>query len=253
MYSITSKVVATGVIAVSLLAAAPVFADSGQSGRDNGLHLGVFAKLLHDDRKEDRSDRREDRREDRKDSRTEKKHATTTLATSSKQFVIQGSVTAISGTTLSVQGARDAVYTVNGSSASIFGHQNVAIPFSTIKAGDKVQITGTITGGTVVATKIKDKSDETGKVSRSFNAGIVTGVNGSIMTLGNFGSTGTSTFVTNSATKYKVNGTAASSSALTLGSHVLVFGTTTAGSTTVNASLIVILTDGLNWLRHFWK
>lgn len=247
MHTLTSKIVATGVIAVSLLAAGPAFADSGNSGRghDNGLHLGVFAKVFKDDR--------DNSREDRHTKHDEKKHATSTTATTTKQFTIEGSVTAISGTTLTVQGSRGAVYTVNASGASIFGHENVTIPLNSIKVGDKVSVTGTLSGSTIVAYKVKDKSDMTGKVSQTFKAGIVTAINGAAVTIGNFGTTGTTTFVTNSSTKYKVNGNVASSSALTLGSHVLVLGSTTAGSTSVNASVVVILTEGLNWIKHFWR
>lgn len=251
MYSITSKVVATGVIAATMLAATPAFADSGKD--NNGLHLGIFAKILHDERKEDRKEDRQDRREDRKDRRDEKKHATSTTATSTKQFTIEGSVTAIASTTLTVQGARGAIYTVNASGASIFGRENVTIPLNSIAVGHKVSVTGTLSGSTIIAYKVKDKSDTTGKVSQAFKAGIVTAINGATVTIGNFGSSGTSTIVTNSGTTYKVNGTTASSSALTLGSHVLVLGTTTAGNTSVNASIVVILTEGLNWVRHFWR
>ncbi len=247
MNTITSKIVASGVIAATLLTAAPAFADSGNG--NNGLHLGVFAKIL----KEDRQDRREDRREDRKDDRHEKKHASSTSATTTKSFVVEGTLTAINGTTLTVQGPRGAVYTVNGSGAAFVGHENVAIGLNAFKVNDKVAVTGTLSGSTIIATKVKDKSDTTGKVSQAFKAGIVTGISGNTVTIGNFGSTGTTTFVTNSSTKYKVNGTAASSSALSLGSHVLVLGTTSAGSASVNASVIVILTEGLNWVRHFWR
>lgn len=245
MYSIKSKVAATGVIAATLLAATPVFADSNSGSGNNGLHLGVFAKILHEDRKE--------AREERKENRAEKKHATSTTASSTKQFTVEGTVTAIVGTTLTVQGPRGAVYTVNAASASIYGREHVTIALNAIKVGDKVSVTGTLSGSTIIATKVKDKTDLTGKVSQAFKAGIVTAINGSAVTIGNFGSTGTTTVVTNSSTKFRVNGSAASSSALTLGSHVLVFGTTTAGSSSVNASIVVILTEGLNWVRHFWR
>jgi hypothetical protein len=243
MNIITSKFIASGVIAATLLTAAPAFADSGNG--NNGLHRGVFAKILKENR--------QDRREDRKDDRNEKKHATSTTATTTKSFVVEGTLTAINGTTLTVQGPRGAVYTVNGSGAAFVGHENVAIGLNAFKVNDKVAVTGTLSGSTIIATKVKDKSDMSGKVSQAFKAGIVTGINGTTVTIGNFGSTGTTTFVTNSSTKYKVNGTAASSSALSLGSHVLVLGTTSAGSTSVNASVVVILTEGLNWIRHFWR
>lgn len=243
MYSITSKAVATGVIALTLLAAAPAFADTGK-GNDNGLHLGVFAQVLRQNR--------EDRRDDRNEHKTP--HATSTAATTTKQFTIQGSVTAISGSTITVQGPHGAAYTVIATNAAIVGHNGTVLSVGSIKIGDKLTVTGSLSGSAVIATKVKDTSDLTGKVFRSVEAGIVTAINGATVTLSNFGSSGNTTVTTNTATKYSVNGTSASSTALAVGSHVLILGTSTATSTSsVNASIIVILTEGLNWIKHLWK
>ncbi len=256
MYSITSKAAATGIIALTLLAAAPVFADSNKDKSNNGLHLGAFAKILHEERAEQREDSKEERTEAREDRKEQRKasHATSITATTTKQFVVKGSVTAISGSTLTVQGAHGAIYSVNAANAVFTGRTNAAVTLGSIKIGDKVSVTGTLTGSTIVATKVRSHSDLTGKVFRTFEAGIVTAINGAAVTFSSFGSTGTSTVVTNTATKYSVNGTPASAGALTVGAHVLVVSTsTTASSTPQNASFIVILTQGLNWVRHFWK
>lgn len=272
MYTLKSKVIATGVVALTLLAAAPVFADSN-SGKDNdGLHLGVFARFLQQERQEareddmeertdDREDRREDRTDDREDKKEDRKHnATSTSATTTRQFTIDGTITFVSGSTLTIQGTKGAVYTVNAANASITGHEHVALNLGSLAVNDKVQVKGTLTNNVIVATKIKDKTDETGetgkpaKAMRLLSAGIVTAINGAAVTLSNFGSGGITNLTTNTATKYFVKGSATSSAALTNGSHVLVLGTTTATSTgTVNASIIVILTEGLNWLKHLLK
>lgn len=254
MYSFKSKAIATGVIALSLFAAAPVFADSNKGNDDNnGVHLGVFAQILRHER--------EDAREDRKDAREfAKKYATSTTAPSTKQFTITGTITFVSGSTLTVVGSHGATYSINAANAAVTGHEGAALSLSSLAVNDKVAVTGTLSGNVIVATKIKDKSDETGKpvkpakTIRSVSAGIVTAISGAGVTLSNFGSSGSTNLTTNSATKYYVKGSATSSAALTTGAHVLVLGTSTATSTTsVNASIIVILTEGLNWIKHLWR
>ncbi len=249
MYSLKSKALATGVIAFTLLAAAPVFADSNSGKENNGLHLGAFAKILRAEREGDRRDQKDGR-----------KHATSTTATTSKQFSINGTITFVSGSTLTITGSRGATYSVQAANASVVGHENVALTLGSLAVNDRVEVKGSLVNNVIIATRIKDKTDETGttvkpaKAMRSFSAGIVTAINGAAVTLTNFGSSGVTNLTTNTATKYFVKGSATSSTALTNGAHVLVLGTTTATSTgTVNASIIVILTEGLNWIKHLWR
>ncbi len=245
MYSLSSKVIATGVISLALLAASPAFADSTSAHADNGLHLGVFARLLNG-----RADKDNDEHKDIK-------NATSTVATH-HEFKVEGSVTAINGSTITLQGAHGAVYTVNAANAAFTGNAGAVFALGSIKAGDKVTVTGSLNGSVITATKVRDRSDTTIKpahqVIRSFEAGIVTAINGATVTLSNFGSAGTSTVTTNSATKYSVNGATSNASALAVGSHVLVIGTSIATSTgPVNASIIVVLTEGLNWIKHLFR
>ncbi len=255
MYTLKSKVIATGVIAFTLLAGAPVFADSNSGQENNGLRLGVFARFLNEERKAEREVRKEERketREDRKDAR--KNHATSTTASTTKQFTIEGTITFVSGSIVTVQGSYGAVYTVNASTAVVTGHEGRTISLAALALNDKVVVTGSLINNVVIATKIKDKSDRTGKVFQAVKLGTVTAINGSIVTLSNFGSQGSTMVTTNTSTNYKVNGTAASSSALTVGSHVWIYGTTSAtSSASMNASLVVVITEGLNWLKHFWN
>lgn len=250
MYSLKSKTIATGIVALTLFAAAPVFADSNKGNDSNGIHLGAFAKILRTERQ---ADRRDDRKED-------KKHATSTTATTTRQFSVHGTITFMSGTTLTVLGAHGATYTVNASNAAVVGHNNVVLTFAALAVNDKVEVQGSLLNNVIIATKIKDETDSTGKTvkpakaMRSISAGIVTAINGAAVTLSNFGTTGSTNLTTNNATKYYVKGSATSSAALTNGAHVLVLGTASATSTgTVNASVIVILTNGLNWIRNIFN
>ncbi len=246
MYSITSKAIATGVIALTLIAASPVFADTGNANDEGGLHLGIFAKVLHEDQKDDRNDNREARKDSPENAASS--------SGARNQFAIEGTVTFMSGTTLTVQGRHGAVYTVNASNASVVGHNNTAGTIASIALSDTVQVKGTLMNNVIIASKIRDTSDRDAKTARAFKAGIVTAINGAMITLSNFGSNGTTSVMTTTGTKYNVNGSTASSGALAIGSHVFVFGTANAtSSNSVNASIIVILTEGLNWIKHFWK
>lgn len=83
--------------------------------------------------------------------------------------------------------------------------------------------------------------------------GVVTSINGSTLTIKPFGTKATTTTVTaNGSTTYKVNGQAASSTDLTVGSHVLVDGTATS-DTSVTASLISIFNAGIGFFKHLWS
>jgi hypothetical protein len=247
MYSNKSKVIATGIISLVVLGATPVFAESDRS--DSGLHLGIFARMSSDIRAEvleKRADARAERHEDRKEAR---KHSGSSNATSTKQFSIDGKVTFVSGTTLTVQGARGAVYTVNAANASVTGYNGATLPLSEIAVNDKVKVTGTLNGSVIVATKIKDKGDITGKVIRAASAGIVTAINGTTILFDKFGASGTTSANVSSNTQYKINGSATSSSALKVGSHVIITGTSTATGGTINASVVYIITEGFNLLK----
>lgn len=245
MKNINVKHVLAGAGAVALLFATPAFADSGRDHReDNGLHLGAFVRLL-------KQERHDEKKQERRD---EKRHATSSVASSTKQFSIEGTITAVSGSTLTVQGARGAVYTVNAGNATVTGHEGVRLSLAALAVGDRVKVTGTLSGTVIVATKIKDKSDRTGVTVHSVTAGIVTALNGTTVVLDRFGAPGTTSVSVHSGTTYKINGVATSSSALKVGSHVIVAGTSSAAAgSSVNASIIYILTEGLNWISRLFR
>lgn len=86
------------------------------------------------------------------------------------------------------------------------------------------------------------------------SAGIVTSINGSIFTIDPFGAKSTTTVTTTSGTTFKAKGEATTSSALTVGSKVFLFGTTTATSSTgdsFTASIVKLVGEGWGHFK-FW-
>ncbi len=70
--------------------------------------------------------------------------------------VIAGSVTAISGTTLTVTNASNVTYTIDASSANIV-ENGASTTLSSVAAGDNVVIQGTVNGTSVAASSIIDQ------------------------------------------------------------------------------------------------
>lgn len=267
----TQYILATSSIAM-LLAATPAFADSDRDyrgflnfdgvakahmdGGNDGDHenggigaqvrllaqnastsggIGAFVQALAHDRDHDRDDEKKDR-----------DHATTT-----PQVNISGTITSISGTTLTLSGQNSAVYTVDAGSAAIKGGS-----FADLKVGDTVTVRGTLSGSIIAATSVVDKTFLQNALARvnSVRAGVVNAINGSVLTImGN----GTTSVTTNSSTTVLKKGGATTTAALSLGSRVLVLGTssaTTSTSTpdTITASIIILFQNGVNFLKHFF-
>ncbi len=74
------------------------------------------------------------------------------------QHVVAGSVTAVSGNTITVKGNDGAVYSVNAASAKFFDKSETSATISDVKVGDKVQVFGTVSGTSVTAEMIHDVS-----------------------------------------------------------------------------------------------
>lgn len=91
-------------------------------------------------------------------------HATSTPPvspfTGNGQPVIAGSVSAISGTSLTVTTASNVIYTVDASNAKIVEGQNT-IALSTIVVGNKVLVQGTVNGTSIAASTVVDQSGAT--------------------------------------------------------------------------------------------
>jgi hypothetical protein len=94
--------------------------------------------------------------------------------------MIFGTVTGISGTTLTVTDANGTVYAVDASSAKIDpGMGGAGLSIANVAIGDKVVVTGPVTGTNEVAKTIADRSMN----GRNIFSGKVTAVSGSVITI----------------------------------------------------------------------
>lgn len=243
---------ASSAVALALLTATPALADTNLSLKGEGkVGIGSFVKSLVQHEDGDKSDKNKDN-DKRKDNDNRGK------ATSSREHAgkagIVGTVSAISGTTLTVAGKDGVTYTVDASAATLAGSEGSNFTLADVKVGDKVNVRGTVSGTSVTATKIVD-----GRIrARNFldamgavGSGIVSSINGSIFTVTPVGSSSTTTVATNASTVYRVNGVATTSGALSVGSRVLLVGTTT-GDASVSATLVSIFTHGFGFLKHMF-
>lgn len=234
---ITRYLIGSSAVALSLLVASPVLAHSsiatnGSVNTDTGLHLGLVKHVSndHDSEKDEKS-------EERKDG----------------EVKIAGTVSAVTGSTITLLGKNGTTYTVNAANAKISDRNDVGV-IGNVMVGDTLVVKGALSGSVITAEKIRDVSF----VKRSAlsaigaaGAGVITSINGSVFTLSSFGKQGTTTVTTNASTTWKVNGAATSSTALSVGSRAIVFGT--ANGTGVNASLVSILNVGLGFFKHLFR
>ncbi|TSC61322.1 MAG: hypothetical protein Athens041674_810 [Parcubacteria group bacterium Athens0416_74] len=234
-------IMATSTAALVLMAGAPAYAESGASFMHEGrldLNLGKVTRILEHKDKGNNEEKR-DRKEERKE------HAAGTVG-------IHGSVTAVSGTTITVLGKNDVVYTVNAANAEI-EHGT----FADIAVGDTVKVKGTINGSVITATEIEEK--EVGDKERERNAiferlndlrvGIVTAITPTGFTIARFGS-GTTTVTTDASTTVKAPGKHATST-IAVGSKVIVGGSTSTPDS-ITANFVLVLNKGLGWLKHWF-
>lgn len=168
---------------------------------------------------------------------------------------ISGEVTAKTETSLTVKNKDGDVYTVNTTNAEV-KHGSLA----DISIGDRIRAWGKVDGAAVQAShifelslkKMKDAKEKVGKVA----AGVVTSMNGTVFTIDAFKRNATTTVTTDANTAFKINGQATTSAALGVGSKVVLFGTTTATSTSgdaFSASVVHIMTKGLGYMKYwFW-
>jgi hypothetical protein len=112
--------------------------------------------------------------------------------------MIFGTVSGKSGTTLTVTDAKGTVYTVDASSAKIDpGMAGAGLSVANIAEGDKVVITGPVTGTNETAKTISDRSMN----GRNIFTGTVTAASGSVLTI--------DTIVNKVKTSYTVDATSA--------------------------------------------
>lgn len=187
--------------------------------------------------------------------------------------VVVGTVSAISGNTLTVSDNKNIVYTVDVASAKItkkFGMTTQTLTIADVKIGDKVVVNGTVAGTAVTATAVFDGANgksEAGEREKGFSAtttrgifGKVTGVNGSTFTVETVGIrshgwsktnnvTSTYTVSVASTTVVTKDKKSAIISDLIVGTNVMVRGTVDTVVHTVTATNISIVSS--NQKSHF--
>src|SRR3989344_1246579 len=238
MTYLTHKLALASALSTLALASAPLASAHGDEAKVGmnvglGIHQGIFMHL-DGDKDGDKHDGNKDDNDAKKDAKA-----------------VAGSVTAISGTTLTLAGNDSTTYTVYASGGVKGGS------VTDVKVGDSVIASGTVSGSTVTSASIVCMTFHRAEVAkkRSYvTAGIVTAVNGSTFTIESLGAHPKTIVTTDASTVIKARGGATTTSAIAVGSQVFVLGTTTATSTTgdsFSASLVRVLGKGFGHLR-FW-
>src|SRR3989344_2809292 len=250
----TKYILASSAVSLALLVAAPVLADSDNRGpslrADHDIGLGAVVRLLAKDGDHDGigatvrelAKQQRDRHNRGENGRDE--HATSTVT-------IRGTITAISGSDITVSGSNGSTYTVHGANATLSGNGGTIV-FGDLMVGDTVAVRGTLDGTALTAVSVRDLS----LARRTFlsaigaaGAGVVTSISGSTFTIDPIGAQSTTTVTTNGSTTYLLNGQATTSDALSVGSKVFVSGTTTS-ATSITAAIVSIWNSGISFLRH---
>jgi hypothetical protein len=174
--------------------------------------------------------------------------------TAFKNNMVMGTVTAVSGTTITVTDAKGTVYTIDASAAKIDpGMKGTSgLTVANILVGDKVVVTGPVTGTSEIAKTINDRS----MAGRNIFMGKVTAVNGSVLTIDSMaGKTKTTYSVDASAAtllKGMGAGTAIAITDIKVGDRVFAIGTlsgTTVSATSVRdlSQFKIVKKPMMNW------
>ncbi|MBV9159329.1 MAG: hypothetical protein JO019_01900 [Candidatus Kaiserbacteria bacterium] len=253
----TTRIITAGTVAAALLTATPALADDHGQDNNHGLNFGAKISVMAHEKDHAATTsfgkivsqlaHSMNGKHDGKD----KDHATSTV---SDKSVINGTVTALNGATLTVTGTNGTVYTVNAANASVNGDTNTAIALAGIQSGDRIEVKGTLNGSVITATKINDKSLLERNVIQKLNnvrIGVISSVTGGGFNLSGLFGAGSTTVTTNASTTYKVKGQATTSTALANGQLVVVQGTQANGS--FAASLVRIVNVGANFFEHLFN
>lgn len=149
------------------------------------------------------------------------------------QLPITGTVTSLSGTTITLTSKNSTIYTINATNAKLIKN-GVSATIANILIGDTLFVRGAVTGTSVAATNILDGKPtlttkkhtvETKKLN--MNLGTITAINASGFTMQRVVKHATSTITVNTTntTIFKKNGQTAVFSDLLVGQRVLVNGT----------------------------
>lgn len=168
-----------------------------------------------------------------------------------------GTVTAISGSTITINGKDNITYTIDAASAKIsqgFGASATTLTIADIKVGDSIVVQGTVAGTSVTATTIMD-GIPTMPMHQPMVGGVVAGVNGNSFTVtvqahpmrkniltAATPATQTFTVNTNSATTYTKDGKIATLADVTAGERIMIAGAVDKTALTVAATKVDIHT-----------
>ncbi len=108
-----------------------------------------------------------------------KKDTTKTETPHINKYGVSGAVASINGTTLTITGSNNTTYTVDASQAKFSESAASQYTIANIQVGDKVSVSGTVTGTNVVAKSVFDSS----LMSRTMFSGTVTAISGSTITI----------------------------------------------------------------------
>lgn len=171
--------------------------------------------------------------------------------------VAVGTVTAVSGTTLTLTGQGGTVYTVAAVDAKIW-KEGEASAISSIVVGDQIIIFGSINGSAITATKIldgfgKNIADKT----KGVFFGVVTAINGTNFTLQTQGKNPKTLTVNASTAVVTKNGETVTIGSLLVNDMVKVKGALDAAGTTITATKVKVQTTignhkGFGW-GHFFR
>jgi hypothetical protein len=241
---INSKVMATSIVALSLLAATPALADSGEHGEsdvsvrtsgDAGLHLGSFLHFF--------AQGKEDKQQKDTDTDTDSHKETAQVF---------GSVAAKNGTTLTVTTAAQKTVAIDVSGATFVNAKGDTIALADIKVGDSVTARGTLLGTVLTASSVRDLGAHGAFTQKVGVLGTILSTNSGGFVVSPLGTSTNVNVEITSDTKFR--GDASGSSDLTTGDGVLVIGSTASTTPgTVTASLVVLFQDGLSFFKHLFR
>jgi len=151
---------------------------------------------------------------------------------------ISGTVVSVSGQSIALTGSNSTSYTVDATNAKILRKYGASLAIADIQTGDSLNVRGTVSGGNVTATTIRDMSQQ--QVNATFS-GTVVSVNGSSFVLATR-QRGSQTINTTSSTTFKENGqTSVSMGNVTVGENVMASGVWDSTNKTVAASSVTIV------------
>lgn len=265
-------VLISSTVALALMATAPLLAsannDSENASAQANAHVGFsIGSLFHfgGDTKNNDEQGVQDENDNATTTTTTQKendnndkgdHATSTdngsAENDSKTTV--GVVSAVSSSTITLNAKGGVIYSITTAGATISGPHGTSIALANIQVGDTLMVKGVKTGTTISAQKIFDGALEIRNfvaANGAVGAGIVTSINGSTFTIKPLGTQATTTVTTNGSTTFQLNGQPASSTALAVGSKVLLTGTTTS-QTSIGASIVNIFSAGFGFFKHLF-